>query len=137
MPPRSCLSREARRHVEEAHLFYRRYEGCLNELKDPDAALIMLFYSVLHLVQAHAGQEAARPGGLPPPKLHTTRGEYVARHLGSIATRYLILQAASENARYDLVKRSAADVQQFHDQEFTQIRDYLAERRGIAWSETS
>ena len=116
-----------REHILEAAANYQRYQRLLDG-GDPDWALTLLFYSAVHLVQACAEQEATRPGSPPAPANHGERLDYVANRLARVFTAYRTLQEASEDARYDLVKRTEDEVRRFHDNEYRRLREGLQQR---------
>ncbi len=128
------ISRHARRHVEEARRNYSRYTAHVCD--DPDLAVTELFWSALHLVQAHAVHAAARPPFPDIPRTHADRNEYVRLRMGRITRQYLKLQLASEDARYDLVQRSVAAIEAMHDDWFAPIRQYC-EESGLGWEDQS
>jgi hypothetical protein len=127
MRRRAYLSAQARAHLDEAAANYRRYRWLL-DANEPDWALTLLFYSALHLIQAYAEQEATHPGAAPAPADHPARRAYVADRLRSISRAYRALQEASEDARYDLARYSAQEVREFHDDEYTRVREGLRAR---------
>lgn len=129
--PKVVLVREAKPHIEEAHRNYLLYQRFLEEPASLDWALVVLFYSALHLVQAHALSKG-KIAGINVPKTHLERDNYVDDHLGDIRFHYRILREASEDARYDLVKRTREEVIYIHDKHFLAVKNYL-EKRGFAW----
>ena len=132
MQRHTSLSRDARLHVAEARLFYARFAREMDS-HDPDAAVIMLFLSALHLVQAHAVRASKRPGAPAPPTVHTDGAEYAQQHLGTIAVGYRRLQFASEGARYELVRHSVEQAREPEDG-FLRIRENLR-GRDAAWDD--
>lgn len=125
-PPNLC--RQARAHIKEAALNRQRY---LTHLRtDPELAINALFWCALHLVQAHAVQEATRLRDGRVPENHGERFDHIRRRLKSIQDAYEILENASKDARYDLVKRQPEEVEAFYRDRFEPIRVYL-KTRGI------
>lgn len=135
MPPVN-LCRTAKAHIQEANLNLGRYHS--HVLSDPDVAITCLFWSALHLVQAHAEHDAAviKRGAAKPPGNHGERFIYIKENLKGIRVDYDLLEVASQDARYDLVKRSARDVEALHDSLFVPIKTYMG-RRGIELSSTN
>ena len=87
MPARPLqIGTQARLHIQEAQANYVRYERLAQNPLDIGWALVLLFYSALHLVQAHA---LAKCPTLSPtssawrkvPEDHGERSKYVSsRH---------------------------------------------------------
>jgi hypothetical protein len=125
MPP-ARLNAEAQAHIEKARESYSLFERLSSEGEYPDWAGVLLFYTALHLVQAHAEQNSPHP-----PSTHQERRHYVAQRLGSIFREYAELQYASEIARYDVGSLTSDEVAGYHDVEFRKLRRAL-ESRGVA-----
>jgi hypothetical protein len=125
------VSEKAKGHIREARLNFHRYESTVED--DPDLAVTELFWSALHLIQAHAVQAKERNLRFIPPRDHKDRAYYVDTELGSISVAYRMLRTASEDARYDLVKTSTAIVKNLCEVHFESIKRYL-ETRGIPWA---
>jgi hypothetical protein len=88
-----------KKHLERADENLRRFQISRREW-----APVYLFYSAVHLVQAHAlhTRRYGAVGSGGPPKVHSARNAYVSKVLPEIALEYLRLKAQSEDARYDL-----------------------------------
>ena len=54
MPPLPAAIEASNNHIQEAKNNYDRYKRLLEDDRDIDWALVLLFYSAVHLVQAHA-----------------------------------------------------------------------------------
>lgn len=119
-------------HIEEAKDNYERYLRLLEDDRDIDWALVILFYSALHLVQAHAERHAPKITGVAIPMDHHTRNDYVKRQLSEIYDEYMLLQNASKDARYKRIKRTREKVIDLHDNFFEPIKSGVA-RRNIKW----
>jgi len=132
LPAKLLPARVSRPHLKEAHTNYQRYQRFLTEPENFDWAIVLLFYSALHLVQAHAISKAKADASVIRPESQFDRDRYVANHLGSIVYEYTALRNASEDARYNLVKRPVAEIQQFHDKCFLKIKNHMA-GLGFAW----
>src|SRR5438128_1346011 len=87
-------SRGAKRHIQEARENYDRYSRLL-AAGDASWALVLLFYSALHLVQADAVVRNEKGRGPAPPVDHTERRAYVAHHASRIYPPYTRLLGAS------------------------------------------
>ena len=137
MPSRPPLrlqpGREARAHIAEAQDNYRRYKRFLQTPEDTSWALVALFYSALHLVQAHAITKCALTHEAVPTS-HNERIKYVAKHLGRVEQDYGRLEDISKAVRYDLWRSTPEENARCHDETFTRIRTHLA-TQNIAWSE--
>lgn len=135
MPPhRLQIGKQARLHIQEAQENYERYERLLHSPPDAGWALVSLFYSAVHLVQAHA--IAKCPTLHPPspvPMDHYTRSRYVIDHLGRLDNHYSRLRDASEDVRYSLWKPDINEVKRYHDIEFSRVREHLR-HLGISWN---
>ena len=133
MPRRLLITgTSARFHILGAKENYERYERLLKNPPDVDWALVSLFYSALHLVQAHAIANCPTRQWPNPPENHAERSEYISDHLGRIFTDYSRLRNASEDVRYDLSKPTEDAVQAYHDKEFARIVEYF-HNIGISW----
>ncbi len=53
-PPRLQSGKQARKHIDGAQENYQRYERLLQTPEDAAWSIVALFYTALHLVQAHA-----------------------------------------------------------------------------------
>lgn len=130
MPP-AYLSRAAKKHLIESLRNYRLYEFLMEHSKF-EWALVLLFYSVLHLVQAHSERRASTIGVREFVSNHSERSDYVRNHLASIYASYRQLQTASEEARYNLVTFKGEDVTDVHDNVFVKMVNRL-DKMGISW----
>ena len=120
-------------HIREAEENYERYHRLLQDERDVDWALVVLFYCAMHLVQAHAVRHARKlrnVDGIPAD--HERRNAYVHRLLPELYEDYMLLQSASKDARYKRVKRSRNGVELLHDRLFETVRSRLA-KRNIQW----
>jgi hypothetical protein len=118
------------KHIQEAKENHERYLRFVEDDRDIDWAIVVLFYSALHLVQAHAERHARRLNE-QIPYTHPERDGYVARQLSEIQEDYDLLQSASKDARYKLKKRSKREAETIYSW-FEAIRSRLA-RRKISW----
>ena len=133
LPLRLQPGREARAHIAEAQDNYRRYERFLQTPEDTSWARAALFYSALHLVQAHAITKCALVHDVVPSN-HNERIKYVVKHLGRVERDYGRLEDVSKAVRYDLWRSTLEENARYHDEAFMRIRTYLA-MQNIAWSE--
>jgi hypothetical protein len=133
MPSTDSPADHSEAHIEEAKENFERYERFLADNRDIDWALIALFYSAVHLVQAHAERQTRTvrdPAGIPGD--HASRNGYVSRQLSEIYEDYMFLQSASKDARYKRIKRSRQQVEDLHDRFYEPVRSHLA-TRNIRW----
>ncbi len=131
MPPTSTGNDFSNEHIQEAKDNYERYQRLLQDDRDLDWALVVLFYSAMHLVQAHAERFARRLNEVIPAD-HQERNGYASRQLNELFEDYMLLQSASKDARYKRVKRTRDKVIELHDSLFETIRSRLA-HRNIRW----
>src|SRR5438270_14087151 len=103
------------RHIAEASANYARYEH-LNEVGEYGWAVVLLFYSALHLVDAY--KCIHHPG--VDFRNHEQRDEYVFDELRSIHVYYKSLLSMSRSVRYDLYDCSSENVHYAHG-EYTQL----------------
>lgn len=129
MPPDN-FSKEAKKHVREAWRNYCLYERWLEH--EPSWALVLLFYSAVHLVQAHAINLGATNPRIIVPADHLQRRRYIAERLQRIIADYGELQTASENVRYSLVRYSRVEALSYYAEEFSQIVEDL-HNKGVSW----
>jgi hypothetical protein len=128
-------------HLQQAH----RNEGLAQRLGIPplrtyDWAITVLFYCILHFVDAYLLQ---RHGIVP--KGHTAgwdrrtgqripgRNDYVKQHLQQVASAYQFLYSASRRARYEgtyLGPNGAGYYQKVRDNEFASARQFF---RQLGW----
>ena len=132
-PPKLQPGKEARKHLAHSSANYRRYKRLLQTPEDAGWALVVLFYTALHLVQAHAITKCALLQE-PPPENHNERIKYMAQHLGRIEFDYLTLEDWSKAVRYEMWEPTPEEIIKYHDQEFARIKAHLA-AQNIAWSE--
>ncbi len=131
MPAPKTTDREALEHIAEAHANYRRYERFLNNSEEVSWAVVALFYSAVHLMQAYA--HAKTPMNMPDA--HEKRAVYISNQMKPIASHYRRLRTASEWARYDMRPSDAAQTRRLHDEAFKQILIYMREQ-GFWWDAT-
>lgn len=129
MPPDN-FSKEAKKHVAEAWRNYCLYERWLDS--EPNWALVLMFYSSLHLVQAHAEDLCSKRQHLHLPQNHSERASYISSNLPKIVVDYRELQTASEDVRYQLVRYSRDDVLDFYSGQFSRILEILYIKR-VSW----
>lgn len=120
--------RDALEHIAEAYANYRRYERFLNDPEEVSWAVVALFYSAVHLMQAYA--HAKTPMNMPDT--HEKRAVYISNQMRPIASHYRRLRTASEWARYDMRPSDAAQTRRIHDADFKQILIYMREQ-GLWW----
>ncbi len=128
MPAPKTTDKEALKHIAEAYTNYRRYERFLNGSEDVSWAVVALFYSAVHLMQAYAC--AKTPMNLP--RNHLEREIYAANQMKPIARLYERIKTVSEWARYDMRWLDAAQTRRIHDEAFRQILIYMREQ-GLWW----
>ena len=124
-------------HLDQA----RRNENLARQLENlaaHDWAITVLFYGILHFVDAYLLQRHnSTPGG------HTTtwkkgrripgRNDYVKLHLPGIHDAYRVLYSASRRARYEgayLGPGSVGYYQRLRDNEFASARGFF---RQLGW----
>jgi serine acetyltransferase len=92
---------------------------------DRDWALVFLFYSALHLVQAYAVQHRARP----LPYDHESRKEFLANRaeLQELAETYAVFFHQSRMARYRLWVPTEGELKLAEAFYYEPIRERLAE----------
>lgn len=125
MPPPDSLSQDSGDHLDQARHNYRLYLHLQAEGQFLDWAITLLFYTALHLVQAHAAQF-----GPWVPENHEERRAYIREQLNRLFYDYRDLEDRSRDMRYDLYPTTAEEVQSWHDLQFGRIVGFLA-RRGI------
>ena len=128
MPAPKTANKEALEHIAEAYVNYRRYERFLNNSEDVSWAIVALFYSAVHLMQAYA--HAKTPANMPTT--HIERGTYVWNQMKPIAAHYERLKTASEWARYDMGKFNTGQTRRIHDEAFKLILNYMSQQ-GFWW----
>lgn len=119
--PKLQPGRQARVHIEGAQKNYQRYQRLLQAPEDADWSLVALFYTALHLVQAHAIAKSGRFAE-PAPTNHNERIKYIEKHLGRIEADYIRLEEASKSVRYDLWQPTPEEIARYHNLAFTRIR---------------
>ncbi len=129
MPPDN-FSKEAKKHVREAWRNYCLYERWLEQ--EPSWALVLLFYSAVHLVQAHAINLASTNPRIIVPADHLQRRRYIMERLRRIIADYGELQAASEHVRYSLVRYSREEALSYYAEEFSRVVEDL-HNKGVSW----
>ena len=129
MPP-DIFSKEAKKHVREAWRNYCLYGQWLEQ--EPSWALVLLFYSSVHLVQAHAINLGATNPRIIVPADHLQRRRYIAERLQRIIADYGELQTASENVRYSLVRYSRDEALSYYTEEFSRIVEDL-HNKSVSW----
>lgn len=123
-PP--VLVSKAQAHLDKARHTYEIYQRLASEPDDFDWALTLLFYSAMHLVQAHAVQTHSKDPRRPLPRRHEQRDSYVACYLKPLFTPYTRLFSGSMQTRYDLHHPNAERLAKYHDEAFEPIRKFLA-----------
>ena len=132
MPPKLMPGKEAKRYLDEAHDNYLRYNRLLSTPEDMGWAAVVLFYTALHLVQAHATAKCKADTRIKLPEKHLERNSYVANHCRNIDFDYSKLQDFSVSIRYLLYKPDANEIIKYHDEHFIPIRDYFT-NIGFGW----
>jgi len=128
-------------HLRQA----RHNEALTSQLGSPpieayDWAITVLFYTVLHFVDAYLLQQH----GIVP-RGHTAtwnrqtgqrnpgRNDYVRQYLHQISSAYKILYDASRLARYEeayLGRNGAGNYQNLRNKEFIQAREFFRQQKG-------
>jgi hypothetical protein len=93
---------DAKRHLEKARSNFVLYSRLKSDATHLDWAVTVLFYTALHLVQAHIVESAAT--GFDIPRDHPERDSSVARLLPELYTHYRFLSSRSQWARYHVDK---------------------------------
>ncbi len=123
MPPKEYPT-EATAHLAQARHNYALY-GTLREAgSHPDWALTVLFYTVLHLIEAHAALNEERR-----MHSHFARREYVGARVPNLRRHFRPLEDACRSARYELWQPSLAQVAWFHAEHFAPIQAELRRHR--------
>src|SRR5438105_848371 len=116
---------------ESAHLAqYQRNVSLsrrLESLGEFDWAVITMFYAALHLTDAYLAR-----ANIHPPK-HARRRKIIANHpaLSAIWADYDGLEQESQNARYECIQVTAADVQHLRTRRFAPLEQQLRGWLGI------
>ena len=118
----------AQQHEAQARHNYALFNQLRTNENYSDWLVTLLFYTVLHLAQAHLVEVST--SGFDIPKGHPQRACYIARKLSEIYANYRFLETRSSWARHhpERSKPTLSEVQSYHDQAFTQIADALAEK---------
>jgi hypothetical protein len=124
MPPRLPLIPGAAQHLSQARRNRTLYREFAARPADRDWAMVFLFYSALHLVQAYALQIRARPA----PSDHESRRQFLASRdeLRDLAETYSIFFHQSRMARYRLWVPTEAELKLAEAFYFEPIREALA-----------
>jgi hypothetical protein len=93
---------DAERHLARACSNFQFYEKLKSEQANLDWAVTVLFYSALHLVQAHFVEVANT--GFDIPRDHPERDNLVARLIPAIYSHYRFLGSRSQWSRYHVDK---------------------------------
>ena len=128
MPAPRTTNSKSREYLQEAYENYQRYEKSLDQQEYLNWAIVFLFYSAVHLINAYA--IAKHPN--KQFHSHQERDEYVKDNLRVIYNRYDILEGASRNARYELVRYGRNRALQIHNNAFNGIRVEL-KTLGFEW----
>lgn len=128
MPAPKTTSRRSREHLQEVYENYCRYQNALDRQEYLNWAIVFLFYSAVHLINAYAATKH------PDRKFesHYDRDEYIKDNLKVVYARYRRLEEASRSARYDLVRYDRSRTLRFHDEAFAGIRTEL-KTLGFEW----
>jgi hypothetical protein len=122
MEASGSLSALARRHYDQARHNYALYARLLAEGTHLDWAATALFYTALHLVDAHAVErQRLAPSSHSPFADHDERREYVQLSLSSISLHYRRLQDTSRRTRYEMIQPAPAALQHLHDERFVPL----------------
>lgn len=100
------LRPEAQAQLAQARRNHRLFEQLWMAGEFLDWSIIVLFYTALHLVDAHAAQ-----AGIPPFQNHVERRGYVYQEVRLIWRRYRFLDNDSRRARYELWLPTNVDVE--------------------------
>jgi hypothetical protein len=90
MPKVVHPSRGARLHLDEANKNYRLYQT-LRAAGETEWALVLLFYSAVHLIQSHAVHFGGVVGSASVPTNHEQRLDHAYERCGSIFNEYRTL----------------------------------------------
>ena len=128
MPASRTISPKSREHLQEAYENYCRYKKFLDDKENLNWAIVLLFYSAVHLVNAYAATKD------PYTRFtsHQDRDKYININIKSIYEIYRRLEVASRSARYDLARYDRNRTVRFHDETFNRIRIEL-KTLGFEW----
>ena len=100
---------QSNRHISESSTNYTRYENLKNS-GEYGWAVVLLFYSALHLVEAYKCIHH------PSNKFssHSQRDDYVFEKIRSINQYYYSLSSMSRSVRYDLYDCKPENLQYAH-----------------------
>jgi hypothetical protein len=112
-------------HLQNASKCFRFYQQVKAAGEHLDWAVIILFYTAMHLVQAYLVQEATSKAEIPLD--HGRRGGCVYLKLPELGADFDFLLTRSKWARYELDRPTPtpALVQQYEDGQFAKIRTRL------------
>ena len=130
MPAPRTNNAKSREYLQEAYENYQRYENSLDQQEYLNWAIVFLFYSAVLLINAYAAAKHPDRNFTS----HYERDEYVRDNLKVIYNRYNILEGASRNARYELVRYDRNRTVQMHNNAFNGIRVEL-KTLGFEWDE--
>lgn len=128
MPAPRTTNPQSLRHLQEAYINYQRYESFLDEPQNLHWAVVLLFYSAVHLVDAYIA------GKHPDVKIakHEDRDSYIANQMSAITREYAKLKSASRGARYTFAEYDRARSVRLADECFRPIRIFMREA-GFWW----
>jgi hypothetical protein len=121
----------AAKHLARARCFYQTYLRLKNSAQDLDWAVITLFYTALHLVQAYFVETATNAFQIP--RTHDDRRTRIGIRLTPLFQHYRTLEDYSKDARYDphYAPPTSKEVQELEDLDFRPIVTELR-NRGIS-----
>ena len=100
--------------------------------RHPGWQATLLFYAALHYVDAYLHATGVLGAG-PHRRSHLRRLGLVDLHLGSsLRSDFVMLQLASEQARYEAVPVTAEYVAALHQEPFTRIRTHVRTALGLS-----
>jgi hypothetical protein len=129
-PPPAPWKRNVPHHLAQARHNFRLYQKLRDEGEFLDWAVIALFYTALHLIQACLIDIAAN--AFDYPRSHEQRDAFIRRKLSEVWLSYNFLQNQSTRARYhpDQPKPTVRTLQECEADQLATITAAL-ERRGI------
>jgi hypothetical protein len=119
--PPSPSKAPAIKHLARARRFHQAYQRLKNGQQDLDWAVIVLFYTDLHLLQAYFVETASNAFQIP--RTHDDRRTRVGVSVTPLFQHYRTLEGYSKDARYDpdYAPPTAEEVQELEDLDFRPI----------------
>ena len=116
------------KHLARARQFHQAYLRLKNGRQDLDWAIIVLFYTALHLIQAYFVETASNAFQIP--RTHDDRRTRVGISLTPLFQHYRTLEDYSKDARYDpdYTPPTSEELQELEGLDFAPIATELRSR---------